>query len=208
MPVQNERLSETVDPVHNLRGEFSAAPVDANFRAPPTGRRICAHLRVGRVNREGRKQAQDHVEAVDNRLLIMTPIVVIAGRDIITRCRPISFLDLPNEMLAMEANLLFRLPKLGEPKPDQCGEQSAGVKADPKGKRHGLSSRFGVFQSRTIQCERGRGVGHETCTLRSRSSCSRLAPSSLFAAACSVRSGGPAQKRETKLRKRCSIIRI
>jgi hypothetical protein len=63
--------------------------------------------------------------------------VIIGGKKTASR-RPISFLNLPDKVLTMEADLFFRLPKLREPKPDYHGYQNPDVEAGPKSRVHGL----------------------------------------------------------------------
>ena len=76
------------------------------------------------------------MEAIQDRLPVVAPVVVIIGGKKIARSRPISFLDLPDEIFAMESNLIFRLPKLRKPEPDHRGDQSRDVEADLKGRVH------------------------------------------------------------------------
>ncbi len=101
------------------------------------------------------------MEAIHDCLSVVAPVVVIIDGDKIARRRPIPFLDLPDEILAMESDLLFRLPKLRQPKPDHRCDQSPGAEADLKGRVHGLFFRVagGSFHGETIHLKSNEGLG-------------------------------------------------
>ena len=70
----------------------------------------------------------------------MTPgVPIILGQKAACRAR-IPFFDLPEEMLAVQSYLIFRVPQLGQPKSKDQGEDCPAEKAVLESRRHGLEA--------------------------------------------------------------------
>lgn len=73
------------------------------------------------------------MEPIQDLIPVVAPVVVIIGRNKITRSGPIPSRDLREEMLAMQPNLFVRLPKLRQPKPEDHGAERSSVETDFEG---------------------------------------------------------------------------
>ena len=81
---------------------------------------------VRRGEREGGKHSQNHAEAIENEHAVVAPVVVVIRREEGARARSLPLFNLPQKMFAVQTHLIFRRPKLRQPKPeDESDDRSA-----------------------------------------------------------------------------------
>ena len=125
-------LRQIVHPRLDLRRALISACMNLNFRAPiPIGN---FNLRLWLLSDDVElwKKVERHSQACQQLRPVITPRIVIGGRDKITDVRPLPVFYMRDQVFAMKAHLPFRLPKPDEIDTDDEGQNQAGIKASAK----------------------------------------------------------------------------
>ncbi len=85
------------------------------------------------------KKVERHSQACQQQRPVITPRIVIGGRDKITDARPLPIFYMRDQVFAMKAQLPFRLPKPDEIDTDDEGQRQTGIKTSAKSSAHDQS---------------------------------------------------------------------
>lgn len=89
--------------------------IDALHVAAGESRITCGAPKVSVREENTRKY---HGEAIENERAVVTPVVVVIPREEGPRARSLPLFNLPQKMFAVQTHLIFRRPKLCQPKPE------------------------------------------------------------------------------------------